>query len=433
MHINAVLEMDVVALEQDDSVTVMLELTAPQVEHSTRRPPQAVIVVLDRSGSMGGGRLDASKQALISLTDRLDERDWFGLVTFNQMAQVVIPVQRVGDMGRESAKIAIASIRSGGSTDLSSGYLRGLQEAHRAVAEGGATMLVLSDGHANSGIVDPAAFRQMAAKAATEQIVTTTIGIGEGFDERILAELAVGGNGNHTFALEADQAAAAVAAEIDGLLTKSVQAGSVLIKPTSDVTTIHLVNDMPNQATAEGILVELGDFYAGEQRKLVLTFGVPAMAALGLAQIAHLVLSYVSIPDLVAHTVTLPISVNVVPQDVAQGRVPNPEVLREKVLLETQADKRHSEQALRHGDEASARSQIARSIAKLEAAAVSAPSPEIDKEIAFLRRAAEELDERGARYTGKRLRADSVKKSRGYKSREQGGEWDKDLGGEESA
>ena len=56
MHVNAVLEMDVVALEQDDSVTVMLDMTAPHLEGNNERPAQAVIVVLDRSGSMHGRR-----------------------------------------------------------------------------------------------------------------------------------------------------------------------------------------------------------------------------------------------------------------------------------------------------------------------------------------------------------------------------------------
>lgn len=427
MHINAVLEMDVVALEQDDSVTVMLHMTAPHLDKNTERPAQAVIVVLDRSGSMHGGRLEAGKRALISLLDRLDERDWFGLVAFDHEAHVVIRAQPLADVGRESAKLAVANLASGGSTDLSSGYLRALQEADRARADGGTTLLVLSDGHANAGIIDPVAFKQMAANAARKRIGTSTIGIGDGYDELILAEMAIGGNGNHTFALEADQAAAAVAGEIDGLLTKSVQAGSMLVKPTSDVTTIQLVNDLPSQAVAEGILLELGDFYSGEQRKLLVTFGVPAMAALGLAQIAELVLTYVSTPDLVTHTVTLPISVNVVPADIAKGRVPNPEVQREKVLLETQAVKRRSDEALRRGDERSGRDHLMRSMATLESAA---PSPEIDKEIAFLRRSLEELEHRGARYTSKRLRADGSKKSRGYKSREQGGHIE---GGEESA
>ena len=62
-----------------------------------------------------------------------------------------------------------------------------------------------------------------------------------------------------------------------------MQAASVLIKPTTDVVTIQVVNDMPSQAMPEGILVELGDFYSSEHRKVLVTFGVPAMAVIAMA------------------------------------------------------------------------------------------------------------------------------------------------------
>jgi Ca-activated chloride channel family protein len=127
--------------------------------------------------------------------------------------------------------------------------------------------------------------------------------------------------------------------------------------------------------------------------------------------------------------VTLPVSVNVVPQDVANGRLPNPEVQKERVLLETQAEKRRTEEALRRGDDDTARGLIAGSIARLES---TAPDPDVDAEIRFLQVTLTELDARGGGYTSKRLRADSSKKSRGYRTRDQGGQFDGPDSGEES-
>ncbi|MCB0900425.1 MAG: hypothetical protein KDC40_16550, partial [Actinobacteria bacterium] len=106
----------------------------------------------------------------------------------------------------------------------------------------------------------------------------------------------------------------------------------------------------------------------------------------------------------------------------------NPEVEREKILLETQAEKRLTEEALRRGDEDAARRHLASSMSLLQSAPQDA---EIDEEMLFLNRTMEELDRRGSRYTEKRLRADGSKKSRGYKTREQGGQIDDP--GEESA
>ena len=91
-------------------------------------------------------------------------------------------------------------------------------------------------------------------------MTTSTIGVGLGYDEAILAEVATGGTGNH-LRPEPDDAAAAVAAEVDGLLSKSVQAANLLIEPTGDVAAITIYNDVASHRVERGIMVELGDFY----------------------------------------------------------------------------------------------------------------------------------------------------------------------------
>ena len=58
MQVKALLDVDMVALEATDKVTLMLDLTAPQNPMHATRPGQAVQVVLDRSGSMDGAPLD---------------------------------------------------------------------------------------------------------------------------------------------------------------------------------------------------------------------------------------------------------------------------------------------------------------------------------------------------------------------------------------
>ena len=87
MHLSAHLDVDVVALEADDTVTVLLELVAPTPATDDARPEHTVVVVLDRSGSMGGGRLEHAKGALLRLVDRLADDDRFGLVAFDDQAQ----------------------------------------------------------------------------------------------------------------------------------------------------------------------------------------------------------------------------------------------------------------------------------------------------------------------------------------------------------
>jgi Ca-activated chloride channel family protein len=421
MHVNAHLDVDVLALEQDDTVTVLLELQAPAAPAtSDTRPPHTVVVVLDRSGSMDGPRLFAAKAALLSLIDRLDDNDRLGVVTFDDQAQVVLPARALATHTREHARAAVGAIQTGGMTDLSSGYLRGLQEARRAAGDTGATLILLSDGQANSGITDDVALKGVAADALGKGITTSTVGIGLGYDETILTALAAGGSGNHSFAERAEAAATAVAAEIDGLLTKAAQAASLLVRPSAEITGISVLNDLPSSLTDDGVVVELGDFWAGETRRLVLQIDVPGRPALGVAQVAELELRYVELPQLVEHTVMLPLSVNVLPGDEAAGRVRKPEVEREKLLLTVQAAKQRGEDALRDGDREGARMALESAHELLASAPM--PSAALMAETAWFAETLGHLDERDDDYNRKRMSASRAKMSRGTRDRIAGGE-----------
>ena len=108
--------------------------------------------------------------------DRLDPADRCGVVAFDDEARVVVPTGPIVDDA--ALHQVIAAVTPGGMTNVSGGLLRGLREARRVVGAHGATLL-LSDGHANGGIVDCNRLGAVAAKARTRGITTTTIGIME--------------------------------------------------------------------------------------------------------------------------------------------------------------------------------------------------------------------------------------------------------------
>ena len=139
MHIKAHLDVDVVALEIEDQVSVLVELTAPLAVAPKRavRPARTVQVVLDRSGSMQR-RMDGAISALVALVDRLDPVDRFGLVAFDDRVELIVSAGTLGD--KPSVKQAIAGLTARGTTDLSAGYLRGLQEARRVAGDAGAVV-----------------------------------------------------------------------------------------------------------------------------------------------------------------------------------------------------------------------------------------------------------------------------------------------------
>ena len=373
MKFSAQLDVNIVAHEADDEVALLLDLEAPGApESAVERASTSLQVVLDRSGSMSGDPLAGAVKALVGLVQRLDSRDNFGVVVFDDQAEVVVPAGPLTDKAEVVQRLQ--SIQTGGTTDLGVGYLRGMQEIRRVCGQTGGTLLVISDGHINSGITDMEQFGEIAAKAYAEGVVTSTLGYGLGYDETLLSVIARAGSGNHQFAHNADAAGAAIASEVAGLLTKSIQAASLTVQFESSVEMLRLYNDLPAMQIGPGkVMIELGDFYFGEQRKLLMRFHVPAMAALGLAQIASLELRYVELPGLIEHLVTMPVAVNVVPGDEAAGRIPDPVVHTEVLFQEAQQSKRLASEALERGDRAAAKQLLDSAVEMLRDAGDAAP------------------------------------------------------------
>jgi Ca-activated chloride channel homolog len=357
MQFTAQLDVDVVALEAEDEVTCLVSLTAPVPEEVADRPGETLIAVVDRSGSMSRGPIEAVRTALHQLVDRLKPQDRFGVVVFDDDALVQVPTRPMADHDSTTVHALIEGITPRGSTDLSAGYLLGLSEARRHATETGASVLLLSDGHANRGITDPDQLGSVAAQARAEGITTTTIGIGQGYDEVLLAEVATQGSGSHRFAFTDDDAIAVVSEEAGDLLSKSILNAVARIRPSDPamVDRIGTLHDVPRwiEAGADGLkhlVVPLGDLYAGEERQLLLHFPVPALASLGLHELAQVSIEYVAMPDLLQQVVAWPVMVNVVPGDEAAGRVPNPTVTSARLLAETTKVKREASQALSEGD-----------------------------------------------------------------------------------
>ena len=413
MHLSAHLDLDVVAHETDDQLSVLVEMTAPAQPIDADRAPSTLIVVLDRSGSMAGPRLEQAKAALTALVDQLDPRDRFGLVTFDQHTTVAVPAGALTD--KPVAKRAIAQVHPGGSTDLSGGYLRGLHEARRVAAGAGATVLLISDGHANAGLTDPGQLGDLARRAQTEAITTSTLGMGLGYDERLLSALAAGGAGNEHFAETADEAGKLIAGEVDGLLALVAQAGSLRVRLAPAVRSVHVINDLSVAALPDGLMIELGAFHAGESRKLIMTFDVPGIPALGLTEVATLTFGYVTLPALEQQTVTVPLHVNVVPGDQAAGRIPDPVVRTEAAFQQAQQAKRVASTAFSSGDSGAAAAALDRARAMLRSAGAGAPAPlaaELSEELRLIDRLAHEAAYGDVARAAKLSSADAAFKSR---------------------
>jgi Ca-activated chloride channel homolog len=162
--------------------------------------PCNLCLVIDRSGSMQGEKLDIAKQACLDIYQRLDfQKDRLSVVVFDDTAEVIFNP----DIPHEQFEEKIQNIRSGGSTDLASGWRLGLLEIQTHGSEEHINrVILLSDGHANRGETKKDVLARDSEQAYNLGITTSTIGIGKDFEEDILDAIATASCGNFWFVEE---------------------------------------------------------------------------------------------------------------------------------------------------------------------------------------------------------------------------------------
>ena len=168
----------------DEVVHVMLELAAPPAA-TMNRAPLDVVVVLDRSGSMSGAPLESVTAATAQLLRLAGSDDRVGVVAFDDEVQLVLPLAHHDP---DIASRAVRAIQEGGSTNLSGGWLKGLELLTTAPrAESLRRIIVLTDGHANAGITGADQLVQLIKGGYGQGVTTSCIGFDAGYDEQLLA------------------------------------------------------------------------------------------------------------------------------------------------------------------------------------------------------------------------------------------------------
>ena len=175
-----------------------LSAQAARAEGRAERAPLNIGLVIDASGSMAGGKLEAAKQAALGLAERLTERDRLTLVSFASEALIHLDAVPVTEDGMVEIRRQIGALRPRDLTDLSGGWFAGVECTARLAEEQPALqprIILLSDGHANRGIFDPDALHAHARELRARGVLTSALGIGDGYDEHLLRGIAENGGG----------------------------------------------------------------------------------------------------------------------------------------------------------------------------------------------------------------------------------------------
>ena len=275
---------------QEQTAYIKITLGGFALPQRTRSPINLGIV-LDRSGSMASdGKLDKAKEAALMALDRLQPDDIISVVTFDSTVDVVVPATKASD--RDGIRERISSLTPRGETALFSGVSFGLQEVGKFLDSNRVNRIVLlSDGQANVGPRSPNELGQLGESAARRGISITTIGLGLGYNEDLMAQLAMRSDGNHAFAENGSDIAKIFNYELGDILSVVAQDVQLDIDFSDGITPVRALG---REATITGrkAKIALAQLYAKQQKHVLFEVKVPPGMAGNKRALADVAVSY---------------------------------------------------------------------------------------------------------------------------------------------
>lgn len=189
-----------------DTEPVWMDITL-RGKGNEERQALSTVLVIDRSGSMAGEKIDDAKRAAKEWINRLHTGDAVSVVSYGTDVMVDLPFTVVNDSNRSTMIAAIDKIEEGGGTNIDGGLQAALEEIAKWQPSGARRVVMISDGRPTEGQTDENILSRHSATFRQRSTTLTTIGVGLDYNEDLMEKLAVDGGGRYFYMKESSQMA----------------------------------------------------------------------------------------------------------------------------------------------------------------------------------------------------------------------------------
>jgi Ca-activated chloride channel homolog len=251
-------------------VIVQVEVEARRNDEA-RRAPMNLCIVLDRSGSMEGAKLEKARQAAAMAVDKLGDDDIFSLVTYDSDTDVLIAPERVGNSDhRQDLKSRIHRIQAGGSTALHAGVVLGSKQVRRFFdKERVNRIILLSDGLANVGPSSTSELARLGRELRGDGMAVSTVGLGDDYNEDLMTALAEASNANYYYVKDAEKLPGIFAQELG--VARSLIARNIIIRiETPDGVRLKEIIGQPEIECHDRVVeIKMPELFGAEKRRFL--------------------------------------------------------------------------------------------------------------------------------------------------------------------
>ncbi len=191
----------------------------------TQRQPVHLITLLDTSGSMNqDDKLANVISSLKALLEHMTSSDYLTLVTYSSSSTKHFSQKLMTNEGKTEVNHILSTLKSGGMTNISSAILQGAESMlnNPDIKE---CMVLLTDGHANAGVIEPNELVALIESTITanQSLSYTTIGYGTDHNAELLTRLATEGGGSYNVVQSLEVTAVVFGDILGGLLSCAAQ------------------------------------------------------------------------------------------------------------------------------------------------------------------------------------------------------------------
>jgi len=261
-------------------VHVLLDVKATTMQ-TLERTPINLCMVIDRSGSMQGAKVDQVKQAVNHVLDQLETDDFISVVLFNERSLVVLPAQHIQEL--DQLKARVNGLQAEGGTSMSKGMKDGLTEL---IKHAGPTrisrMILLTDGQTWE---DESDCEHLASEAKFNEVSITALGIGEDWNEVLLDAIARNSTGRADYIDTPDKIVTLFQEEVQQLQDIAVQGVKMSLRLSKDIQPRQIyrvipdIIDLSHTALSDrDIMVDIGTVEKQNGQALLIDFMLPSRA-----------------------------------------------------------------------------------------------------------------------------------------------------------
>lgn len=259
------------------------------------RAPMNIAIVIDKSSSMQGEKIARAKDAALAALAELGPDDIVSVIAYDSTVQVLVPATKVAD--RATIRRGIDRLKAGGMTALFAGTAKGAAEVRKFFDRRRVNRLVLlSDGQANVGPSSPGELGRLGAALGREGIGVTTVGLGLGYNEDLMVELAERSGGQHAFVEHASELAGFFRRGFGSLAAIVAQEVTVEITFAEGLRPIRALG-VDAEVIGDRLIARLSQLYAGQVDELLVAFEAGARPS-GAHPIAAVKVSYIGMGDM---------------------------------------------------------------------------------------------------------------------------------------